>query len=193
MLKRDKKNKEAGFMVEVMVALSIATLSLLGILSILTRSLNLNKVYFDKLVAANLAAEGIEVVKNIIDKNVALKLKQDSGSFNDDLNDGYYVLDFSCFRLGSGSFNCSNIGGVNESVDIVFGRVYFLRLDDLNRYVYTNDANLKQTNFKRVVRIENLIDTSNGGRFIKIKSYVQWLSRDFSNILLVEDHFYDWR
>ena len=62
----DKKfaglNRSSGqVLIEAMVAISIVTVGLLGIFSVLSRSLSLNRTVADNYVAANLAAEGIEI------------------------------------------------------------------------------------------------------------------------------------
>jgi len=57
--------------VEAMVAISIALVGLLGVLSLVSASLAFTNDASQKFVATYLAAEGIEIAKNIIDTNVA--------------------------------------------------------------------------------------------------------------------------
>ena len=57
-------------MVEAMVALSVIIVGVLGVFTLTSRSLSLNKVDADKYVAVNLANEGVELVKNLLDKNI---------------------------------------------------------------------------------------------------------------------------
>src|SRR3989344_4010636 len=67
----DKSRRSKGqTLVELMIAMSVMSIGLLGILAVLSQSLGLNRVAADQYVAANLAAEGIEVVKNIADSNI---------------------------------------------------------------------------------------------------------------------------
>src|SRR3989344_2698906 len=63
-------NLSGQFLVEAIVAISIIVVGLLGILSLLSSALSLNRVVADQYTASYLAAEGIEVVKSIIDRNV---------------------------------------------------------------------------------------------------------------------------
>jgi len=56
--------------VEAMIAISVMVIGLLGIFSLTSQSLGLYRVAYEQYVAVNLAAEGIEVVKNMIDTNV---------------------------------------------------------------------------------------------------------------------------
>src|SRR3989344_3592233 len=63
------KSRAGQMMIEALVALSIILVGLLGIFALVSRSISLNAVASSQYVAANLAAEGIEVVKNVIDSN----------------------------------------------------------------------------------------------------------------------------
>lgn len=56
-------------LLESLVAITILTVCLLGVFALLSRSLGLTRVIADRYVGANLAAEGIELIKNIIDTN----------------------------------------------------------------------------------------------------------------------------
>lgn len=56
-------------MVETLVAVSVLTTGFLGIVTLLSRSLGLNRVVADNYTAAYLGAEGVEIVKNILDSN----------------------------------------------------------------------------------------------------------------------------
>ncbi len=56
--------------VEALVAISALTIGFLGILSLLSQSLSLNRVVSNNYAANYLASEGIETVKNIMDANI---------------------------------------------------------------------------------------------------------------------------
>src|SRR3989344_7355701 len=66
-------------LVEVMVAVSILTVGFLGIVGLLSRALALNRVVADNYTATYLAAEGIEITKNIVDGNVVQGQPWNSG------------------------------------------------------------------------------------------------------------------
>src|SRR5665213_3037246 len=57
-------------LVEVMLALSVLTVGFLGILTLLAQSIHISKTLSDQTTAAYLAAEGIEVAKNLIDHDM---------------------------------------------------------------------------------------------------------------------------
>ena len=65
-----KKNREGYLTIELMVALGILVVGLLGIVRLSSESIGLSRVLSGQLIANYLAAEGIEVVKNNIDAGV---------------------------------------------------------------------------------------------------------------------------
>src|SRR3989338_10667327 len=79
-------NKERGyFIVEAVVGISIVVVAFLGIVGLLTQSLSLNRLVSDQHVGNGLAMEGIELVKNLIDRNCILNsdpLGNDPGEWN---------------------------------------------------------------------------------------------------------------
>ena len=54
-------------MVEAMVAMSVIVIGLLGVFALSSNSISLNRVAADRYIAVNLANEGIELVKNLIE------------------------------------------------------------------------------------------------------------------------------
>lgn len=77
-------------MVEAMVAITIVVTGLLGIFSLTSRSLSLNQVITSQYVASNLSAEGIEVIKNILDKNVI-----QGRPWNEGISPGEFEVDYA--------------------------------------------------------------------------------------------------
>lgn len=64
------KHREGYLTIELMVALGILLVGLLGIIKVSSDSMGLSRVLSGQLVANYLAAEGIEVTKNNIDAGV---------------------------------------------------------------------------------------------------------------------------
>ena len=93
----DKKMEQAGqILIESVVAVTMILIGLLGVLNLVLNSLRLNRDVSGRLVATYLAAEGIEVVKNIIDTNV-IHLRASPPdplvlSWNDALAEGSYEV-----------------------------------------------------------------------------------------------------
>ncbi len=105
--------------IEALVALSILTVGLMGVLTLLSRSLLLQRETADTAKASYLASEGIEVVKSIIDNGVYTAVAQAPGVSEDagwsgavtgcfDFTPGagsanYYFLDFETYSCPQGA------------------------------------------------------------------------------------------
>lgn len=161
-------------MVEAIVAMSIIVIGLLGAFALSSNSISLNRVAADRYVAVNLAAEGIELVKNLIDNSI------EWGKFLgfDSSLTAYYEIDF-------------NDAGV-KPIDGVERPLYFSK-DGSGYYAY-NDNDLSSSylettqDFTRIVRIEYFGSSDH----IKITSTVSWKAKDGSDLVFfVEDHFYN--
>jgi len=122
--------KKGQLLIEAGIAISILVIGLLGIFGLLSRSLSLNNVVSSQYIASNLASEGIEVVKNLIDANI-VQFKP----WNQGINTGSYEVVFDSLAL-------------NPNQD------RFLKFDSSdNTYNYQNG---QPTFFKRVIEIENI-------------------------------------
>lgn len=155
-------------LVEAMIAISVTIVGLLGIFSLLSRSLGLYKTVADQYVAANLAAEGIEVVKNILDSNAI------SGSA---WNKGLAASQKFAFGVQYNS----------EAIDQSLSEKN-LRFDSTSQlYNYETGT---PTNFKRVITIENISPDE-----IQVNSEVIWKTRGglADSKIDLEDHFFNWR
>jgi type II secretory pathway pseudopilin PulG len=86
--------KKGQLLIESLVAISVLIIGFLGIFGLLSRSLSLNNVISSQYIASNLAAEGIEVVKNLIDANFIQNLPWNSG-----ITDGSYGVSFNSTSL----------------------------------------------------------------------------------------------
>ncbi len=162
------KNREGNLLVESIVGISIAVVGLLGILGLLSRSLAINKDVGQKFVATYLAAEGIEVVKSLIDKDYA-----DGNAWNTTVTGGSYEVSYDSTVLGAVSGNP-------------------LLFDPANgKYSY---AGGNPTLFTRTVDVLEIDNNGDGGTDeIKVNSVVQWLARGVTQEIDLEDHFFDWR
>lgn len=76
-------------LLEALIAGSVLTVGFLGFLTLLARSLSVNRVVADNYVATYLATEGVEVVKNIIDTNILNNRPWNTGFANGDFEVEY--------------------------------------------------------------------------------------------------------
>jgi len=158
------KHKQNGqVLIEAIVAISVATIALLGILGLVSRSLTVNNQIGEKLVASYLSAEGIEVVKNIIDTNHTNGNPWDNG-----IQDGSYEVTHSSTDL--------NVTAPGIPTLLTF---------ENGMYGYNNSG--KETIYSRVITIKKLADS------VKVESNVSWKSSSGDQSIILEDYFYNWR
>jgi len=176
-------NHENGqTIVEALIAISILTIGVFGMLNLLNQSLGLNTFVTSQYIGSNLAMEGVEVIKNIIDSNFL-----QGKPFNDGLNNGYYEIQYNSNSLGAPK--CS----LSDDKNACFNSSNNLYKDNNGIYSY-NTSNAIKTPFKRIVRIENL-DQDGDGKVeqIKVNSIVQWTIKGGTYEINAEDHFFNWR
>ena len=177
--------KRGQILIESLVAITIAVVGLLGIFSLLSRSLSLNRVIADQYTATNLATEGVEVIKNLIDTNLLGRNVWDEG-----IENGIYKLDYKTTDLSEVSLsgNCTTDFIKGKSL-LDVDNVPFLRFDEggSGLYVYDN-LFLKETSYKRAVCIEKNGDT------MKVNSIVTWITRGGTERdINMEDRFWNWQ
>lgn len=167
-----ESNRQKGqLLIEAMVAVSLMLVGLLGIFSVLTKSLGLSRVAADQFVAVNLASEGIEISKNLLDSNYL-----QGNSFN---NPGFtggtdLAIDYNSTSMGDDTSN--NCDGPELYLDSGSGRYTCERLAGVSS------------------KYSRTIDVINETNRVKITSTVSWGTRGGSeSTVSVEDHFYSWR
>jgi Tfp pilus assembly protein PilV len=186
---KEKNPRTGSMMVEAIIALSLVTVGILGIVTLVSRSLALNHQVVGRLVSANLAAEGIEIVKSIIDWNVAdpaTPLKPwDYG-----INDGFYDLNSLCTGLADAAHDCASIGSIAESnmPNTAFGRAPTFKISSGAPWGYNPNLGSRDTSYKRVVRVEEISPTE-----IKVNAYARYVLNGINYDINVEDHFFKWR
>ncbi|MCL4405325.1 MAG: prepilin-type N-terminal cleavage/methylation domain-containing protein [Patescibacteria group bacterium] len=178
---RDKLagNNQGQLLIEAMVAMGVISVGLLGVFSVLSNSLGISKITSNQYVGTYLAAEGIEVVKNIIDNNV---YNQVSGGWNAGLvQNGGSPYTFAV-EYDSPAPNQSESRRSFQSTD-------FLRFDS-STGLYDYNPSDSQTTFKRAVTVTSL-DSNNE---LQVDSVVSWVDQGGTpDSVKLEDVFYNWR
>ena len=161
---RDSASINGQVMLEAIVAIGIATVGLLGIFSLASRSLSLNRVVASQYIGVNLAAEGIELVKNLIDRNAI----QEGRHWNEGITDGNHEIDY----------NDTSLNPYSDQ------RILFD--SSSGRYSYDSGS---PSQYRRKIMIDQ--PTVNE---IKVISLVNWTTRGGGQFSVnLEDHFYNWR
>ncbi|MFH1161908.1 MAG: hypothetical protein V1696_01345 [Candidatus Jorgensenbacteria bacterium] len=156
--------REGSFLVEAIVALSLVVTGILGIIVLLTRSIGLTANVSQRAVATYLAAEGIEITKNIIDIEIA-KPAGSGWSFVSGLPSSFAVEhDSSAPDVGRAGLPLHFSGGL-----------------------YSYDPSGALTPFRRVMTA-----TSTGDE-VQVSSVVTWSIKGKPESVNLEDRFWNWR
>lgn len=175
MVIKDTINKNSGFsLMEVMAAIFIIIMGLLAALLLVSRSIYISNSSTLRLIAANLAQEGIEVVKNM--RDVAFVV------------DGTWDIWHSLAdtRVGTGNwsvqYNSNDFDNLQNN---------FLKFDSnpasptYRLYNYTTGID---TSFKREIILNKISDQQ-----LDVISRVTWTDRGQPQSITVEDVLWNWR
>ena len=165
-------------LVEVMVALFVLTTGLLGILTLLAQSIHTSKMISTETTATYLAAEGIELTKNLIDHDVYYQLAGFGGGWG------------NCFGLGTGTSRNYELDYAQTSCPLpAYSASDFLYYNPATHlYSRTNSAGLILTGFTRRIRV-TIVNSAE----IDVQSSVYWPTGAFTTQSVdLEDQFYNW-
>jgi len=159
-----KQNSRAGqLLIEMLVALGILTVGFLGVMTLLSRALGLNRVVADNYAATYLAIEGMEVAKNILDSNLITGAGWATGFSSNDFEVQY---------------NSPTLIYPATGAPLTFDpgtHLYGYGFTETTPFVRTIRVQLKPNE----VVVNSIVDwTSRGGGTFNVN---------------LEDHFYNWR
>jgi len=180
-------------LVEVIVALSLLSIGFLGMFKLISDSFGFSRLINDQYRATYLAAEGIEVVKNIIDTNII-----SSPPWNSGFADGYYEVEYRTDTFDQASqslWKAKYLGDLTVSFDDIFNNAARPLTFDPVSFLYDYESS-EVTPFKRVIRIKLDPNTPHppDGEAIEVNSVVRFKIRGGSTQeVALEDHFYNWR
>jgi hypothetical protein len=184
-------------MVEAMVGVSVFVVGILGILQLVGKSLSVNQLILSQFTAGHLAGEGIELVKNVVDGQVALGSTGWRTAQQDVIWNGTWEVSLD---TQSGVISLNRIGPppapANGSFALLSDKQLFVD-DSIPEYTYnaSNPANFPTT-FRRTVSVVwDDEDPNEPGvmRRATIRSRVDWVIRGDPYSIEVDDRFYEWR
>lgn len=167
----EKSSQRGQLLVEAMIAITIVTVGLLGVFSLLGQSLGTAKVVGNQYIAANLAAEGIELIRNVLDTSVIAN----PAGWGSTLSNGAFEMDYNDSPIPPLSSFSNNV----------------LRFDAVTG-LYSYDIG-SPTPFKRRIEIVLHPDVTTGIlEQIQVNSIVEWTIKGGAYSVNVEDRFFDW-
>lgn len=155
---KNKKEKKAFFLIEVMLAIFLVLVGFLAIILLATSGLRESMDSRDQIIAGLLAQEGAELVRNIRDNNwVATPFVDSFDNFPNNANKERCIIDMN----NGGAINNSDCRGNTTSDDFI--------LDHSGGYYVKNDGTASgDTKFRRKVGFN---ETSNK---LTVTSMVAW-------------------
>lgn len=176
-LSRDKQ----GFsLVEVMVVMSVVVIGLLGIASLSTQNIQAQNLNDQELVASMLAQEGIELVRNIRDRNWITE--SDPTQWKKDIDfPADFTLDY-------------NDNVPDHTITIPLNNAEYASTElYIKDGFYSYDNTGTPSGFHRYLVTESMTETSDINDAIKVTCYVKWRSAGRDQSYNIEAHLYHWR
>jgi len=171
--------KGAGFtLIEVIVAIAIILTTIVGLSSLSSFSISSLETAKSKVIAVNLAQEGVEIVRNMRDSNWLI--------YRDLIDQGQPQLWLT--GLDPGTYQAQY-----DSLTLTPITSPTILYKDSNGF-YQYGTTPTPTPFKRRILIDQIPDPLNPGQVneIKITSEITWSEKGKNNTITVEDHLYNW-
>lgn len=162
------KTKKGFTIIESIVAIFFLTIGIIGISTLISSFFNPLSFTSNRLVAAYLAQEGIEIIRNIRDTNLLEEENWDNG-----LISGNWEVDYTEIQqLKYCSHPCES------------HNLSYLKIDDNGFYSYREGT---QSKFKRLINLQK------SGDILEVKVTVFWQEKGRSYQLTAQENFYNWR
>lgn len=161
------KNRNAAFtLIESMIAIALIVSGITGLMVLVNRSMGFANLAFNQLTAANLAQEGIELVRNIRDNNW-----MNNRGWLIGLDNGDYQIDYLDGKL----------------IDFAERVEQPLFFDEDNGYSYVYASGGETFYYRKIVL--NSIDNNE----LVVKSIITWSAKGGKNFeTIAEDHLFNW-
>ncbi len=195
------QNFKNGFsFIELLLSISIISIGLVGVAGLVVYNLSFSKLSSERLIATNLAQEGIEVVRNIRDSNWL-----EGNSFDSNISPGLSIPIFTGPGIQKNNdpsdvnkWELANIGGADWKKQVYYDNEIRTLINLKNQFhgqskfqeVSSNFPDYwEKTLFTRWIEISYPSFDE-----IKVISIVEWTDRSGNqNTITLEEHLYDWK
>jgi prepilin-type N-terminal cleavage/methylation domain-containing protein len=150
-------NKKGFSFMEVMVSIFVLSVGITAVLFLMVKNIKSSIDSRNSIIASELAQEGVELIRNIRDNNMANAEEDVFESLSYPLNPMIFKIDYNPNSISGGSiswFSNSNPG-----------KLYY------NNSGYYSNSGGVETRFARIIKIEKVgVDED----MLKVSSYVTW-------------------
>ena len=180
------KQKNKGFtFLELLGAIFVISIGILAVYGVVSRIISYSSAFRSKLIAAYLAQEGIEIVRNIRDSNWLRGQTNLNFNWNDGLPEGDYEADYTATTFeNADSAQCTEDGYCRYSGN-------FLKYDEDNGYNYTSTSGTP-TKFKRKISISYADKNTDGEEEIIVTVTVEWQEKGERKTITATEILYNW-
>lgn len=163
---------------ESIMAISIITIGLLGVSSLVIQNAKVRGVNRNQLIASMLAQEGLELTRNLRDKNWIRRISDPSLEWDEWVTDGStpatFTIDYESDTTASGRPDHS----VNSLSD-----------NGARLYINGNGFYTHDSTGATLTKFRRLISARDNGDHLAVSATVSWASGDY----VAETYLYDWR
>lgn len=184
-----------GFtIVEVMMAVTVLAVGMMGAISLINYSIFAASNSINRITAANLSEEGIELVRNVRDSNW---LAGDNWDKDIKGNGAEKAIKFFCGGAAKQNISESDIDNCSPPNGSACQVYVYKKISD-NSLCYSDNFSAqagytieKQTGFYRLIKLDRL---SAPAERIQVSAYIKWMDRNGQyRYLTAEEILYNWR
>ncbi len=186
------REKQKGLsLIEMTIAIAILVVALLSALILATFGLVAGGESQMRVVAINLAREGVEVVRNIRDSNWLA-----GNDWTKDIITGNSISIFNVtnnnWTLGTNSSISNLVIDPEKPETIQDASTQVLKADELYVQRLLHVPGEIKTNFYRLIKIVEITSKISPDHELKVTCYVVWEERGRWHLVNVEDHLFNW-
>lgn len=177
-----KMAKKGLTLLEVIIAIFLITVGVLGALALITRTISVIGISTQKAIASYLAQEGIEVIRNIRDTNW-LEYKTD---ITNPWNEGLTGCSGGCIA------DYTHSEELDPNLPAYTGQ--FLNIDTDSFYSYDTTSPFTPTKFKRKITITQPATADcPAGDCLNVSVLVEWQEKGKTYSVPAQENLYNWR
>lgn len=186
------RENAAGFtLIETVMAIGVISVGFVGSMVLLSKASSQATAIKDRVVAAHLAAEGVEVIRNIRDSNFiqreqgqgqgqGLEKRWLDGLIKNNKDEATGVVDYNSDKIDEDGASDIDDQGACLNWHESF-------------YTHAIGPDLCNTFFSRLIELKIVDDNELNTEYLEVKSKVQWKEKGISKSLEVIDNLYDWK